>query len=157
MTKCIWKRKGYHRTVFCREKRRLHGNDIPECGMVSAGIEWRKIRYVYSGYPDAWRKRNRGSEEIRRLYPDPVIIFITNFVDYAIEAYEVNTYRYIPKECLKEKLPQAYDALLPGIMEKEERYYIINKRNEVEKLAYSDIFYMKKKENMSFLCTGVGK
>ena len=29
-------------------------------------------------------------------------------------------------------------------MEKEERYYIINKRNEVEKLAYSDIFYMKK-------------
>lgn len=33
------KRKGYHRTVFCREKRRLHGNDIPECGMVSAGIE----------------------------------------------------------------------------------------------------------------------
>ena len=21
------------------EKRRLHGNDIPECGMVSAGIE----------------------------------------------------------------------------------------------------------------------
>lgn len=71
-------------------------------------------------------------------------MFITNFVDYAIEAYEVNTYRYIPKECLKEKLPQAYDALLPGIMEKEERYYIINKRNEVEKLAYSDIFYMKK-------------
>lgn len=97
------------------------------------------------------------AREIRRLYPDPVIIFITNFVDYAIEAYEVNTYRYIPKECLKEKLPQAYDALLPGIMEKEERYYIINKRNEVEKLAYSDIFYMKKKENMSFLCTGVGK
>ena len=24
---------------YCREKRRLHGNDIPECGMVSAGIE----------------------------------------------------------------------------------------------------------------------
>lgn len=83
------------------------------------------------------------AREIRRLYPDPVIIFITNFVDYAIEAYEVNTYRYIPKECLKEKLPQAYDALLPGIMEKEERYYIINKRNEVEKLAYSDIFLDK--------------
>ena len=37
------------------------------------------------------------AREIRRLYPDPVIIFITNFVDYAIEAYEVNTYRYIPK------------------------------------------------------------
>lgn len=42
------------------------------------------------------------AREIRRFYPDPIIMFITNFVDYAIEAYEVNTYRYIPKECLKE-------------------------------------------------------
>ena len=24
---------------FAEKKRRLHGNDIPECGMVSAGIE----------------------------------------------------------------------------------------------------------------------
>ena len=94
------------------------------------------------------------AREIRRLYPDPVIIFITNFVDYAIEAYEVNTYRYIPKECLKEKLPQAYDALLPGIMEKEERYYIINKRNEVEKLAY--FLYEKRRKICDFCAQAWG-
>lgn len=84
------------------------------------------------------------AREIRRFYPEPVIIFITNFIDYAIEAYEVNTYRYIPKNFLKEKLTQAYEALLPEIMKKEEQYYIVQKRNEIEKLAYSDIFYMKK-------------
>ena len=43
------------------------------------------------------------AREIRRLYPDPVIIFITNFVDYAIEAYEVNTYRYIPQRVSERK------------------------------------------------------
>lgn len=32
------------------------------------------------------------SREIRKLYPEPVIIFITNYADYAIEAYEVNTF-----------------------------------------------------------------
>ena len=37
------------------------------------------------------------AREIRRLYPDPVIIFITNFVDYAIEAYEVTPIVISPK------------------------------------------------------------
>ena len=70
------------------------------------------------------------AREIRRLYPDPVIIFITNFVDYAIEAYEVNTYRYIPKECLKEKLSQASDIFY---MKKEGKYVIfVHRRGEVK-------------------------
>lgn len=84
------------------------------------------------------------AKEIRKRYPEPVIIFVTNYMEYAVEAYEVNTYRYIPKMILDAKLPQAYDALLPEIMEKEEQYYIIEKKGEIEKIAYSDIFYLKK-------------
>ena len=59
---------------------------------------------------------------------DPVFIFVTNHVDYAVDAYEVNTYRYIPKGVLTEKLPQALGTLLPSLQLKEEQYYIINKR-----------------------------
>ncbi|MDO4338233.1 MAG: LytTR family DNA-binding domain-containing protein [Eubacteriales bacterium] len=84
------------------------------------------------------------AKEIRRLYPEPVIIFITNYVDYAVEAYEVNTYRYIPKEVMDKKLVAAYETIIPSILEKEEQYYIIEKKGEVEKIAYSDIFYIKK-------------
>lgn len=78
------------------------------------------------------------------LYPDPVIIFATNFIDYAVEAYEVNTYRYIPKEVLVDKLTAAYDALLPGLMEREEKYYVIEKKGNIEKISYDDIYYLKK-------------
>lgn len=81
---------------------------------------------------------------IRMLYPDPVIIFATNFIDYAVEAYEVNTYRYIPKEVLVDKLTAAYDALLPGLMEREEKYYVIEKKGNIEKISYDDIYYLKK-------------
>lgn len=84
------------------------------------------------------------AKEIRKLYPEPVIIFITNYIDYAVEAYEVNTYRYIPKMMLEAKLTEAYEALLPEILEKEEKYYIIEKKGELEKIAYSDIYYLKK-------------
>lgn len=84
------------------------------------------------------------AREIRKRYPEPVLIFATNFADYAIEAYEVNTYRYIPKEVLEEKLKAALDALLPQILEKEEKYYIIEKKSNVEKIGYTDILYLKK-------------
>lgn len=84
------------------------------------------------------------AREIRKEYPDPVIIFVTNYIDYAVEAYEVNTYRYIPKGKLKEKLFLAFDSLLPAITEREERCYMIKKRGEIEKIPYSDIYYLKK-------------
>ena len=84
------------------------------------------------------------AKALRKLYPDPVLIFATNFADYAIEAYEVNTYRYIPKEILKEKLTAAYNALLPALLEKEEKYYVIEKKLNIEKIAYTDILYLKK-------------
>ena len=92
------------------------------------------------------------ARKIRKLYPEPVIIFITNYMDYAIDAYEVNTYRYIPKIVLETKLTEAYNALLPEVMEKEERYYVIEKRGEAEKIAYSDIFYLRREgKNVVFV------
>ncbi|MDD2957723.1 MAG: LytTR family DNA-binding domain-containing protein [Lachnospiraceae bacterium] len=97
------------------------------------------------------------AREIRRLYPEPVIIFVTNFIDYAIEAYEVNTYRYIPKEVLEQKLPEAYETLLPEIMEKEERYYIIKRKSDVEKIGYTDIYYLKKEGKYAVIIHKAGE
>lgn len=84
------------------------------------------------------------AREIRKLYPDPVIIFVTNYIDYAVDAYEVNTYRYISKDKMEEKLPAAFDSLLPSILTKDERYYMVEKRGEVEKISYADVYYLKK-------------
>lgn len=61
------------------------------------------------------------------------MIFITNYMDYAVDAYEVNTYRYIPKTKMEEKLPEAYESLLPEFMKREEQYYVIEKKGEIEK------------------------
>ena len=60
------------------------------------------------------------------------------------EQFEVNTYRYIAKDTMEKGLNAAYETLLPILLAKEERYYIVKKRSELEKIAYSDIFYVKK-------------
>lgn len=41
------------------------------------------------------------ARKIREKYYDSVIIYVTNYVEYAVEGYEVNAYRYIPKKCWK--------------------------------------------------------
>lgn len=45
---------------------------------------------------------------------------------------------------IEQKLMEAYDALLPQILEKEEKYYVIEKKMDVEKIEYRDILYLKK-------------
>lgn len=86
------------------------------------------------------------AKQIRRKYTDPVLIYITNYVDYAVEAFEVNTYRYIPKRMLDDKLPQAYLAMEPLLKKKKyyDQFYLIEKYGQQKKVFYRDIYYLKK-------------
>ena len=88
------------------------------------------------------------ARQIRRRYEEPVLIYITNYVDYAVEAFEVNAFRYITKQMLEEKLPQAYQAMNILLKEKKvsERFYKIERYGSLTKIFYSDIFYLKKDE-----------
>lgn len=86
----------------------------------------------------------QAARKIREKYLDSFIIYITNYTEYAIEAFEVNAYRYIPKSCLKEKLTEAYKALYDQILQREEKFYTIVKTHQVEKIPYHEIYYLTK-------------
>lgn len=91
------------------------------------------------------------AKKIRAEYPEPIIIFATNYPEYAIDAYEVNTWRYIQKKKLKKKLTEAYDALLPHLLEQENEVYVIEKKSNVEKIFYDDIYYMEKDDRYTMI------
>lgn len=83
---------------------------------------------------------------IREKYVAPVLIFITNHTEYAVDAFEVNTYRYIPKRTLEANLPKAYEHLIPMLEKKkrEKGAYIIERYNDKEKIYYRNIYYCQK-------------
>ena len=84
---------------------------------------------------------------LRRRLSEAVLIYITNYVDYAIEAYEVNTFRYIPKLLIGEKLPQAYYSLEVLLKRKKcEFFYSIKRYSGIEKISYRNIYYLKKEK-----------
>lgn len=84
------------------------------------------------------------ARKIRMIYMEPIIIYVTNHVEYAIEAYEVNAFRYIPKVMLEEKLPMAFQALLPKLDLIDQRTYEVETENRIEKILYRNIFYIQK-------------
>lgn len=57
------------------------------------------------------------ARRIRKYYFEPAIIYITDHVQYSIEAFEVEAFRYIPKRFIVEKLPEALKILLPKLQE----------------------------------------
>jgi len=84
------------------------------------------------------------AKEIRRYYIEPAIVFVTNHVEHAVAAFEVNAFRYIPKKLIREKLLQAYDVLVPKIEQLDQRSYIIEREDGIEKILYRNIFYIRK-------------
>lgn len=84
------------------------------------------------------------AKKIRQWNSDCEIVCVTNYMNYAPAAYEVNAFRYIMKKDLKEKLPEMYDALLPRILQKDERAYMVKTNSRVERLYYKEIVYLAK-------------
>lgn len=84
------------------------------------------------------------AREIKKVCLDSFIIYITGYIEYAVEAFEVNAYRYIPKKMLEEKLPEAYHSLKPKLVREEGPYYIIQTSSRLEKLEQKEIYYLQK-------------
>ncbi len=78
---------------------------------------------------------------------EPVIIYVTNYVKYAPQAFEVNAFRYIPKRMLREKITEALDCVLPKIEQMSQRTYVVEVAGGLEKILYKNIIFISKDGN----------
>ncbi len=75
---------------------------------------------------------------------EPVIIYVTNYVKYAPQAFEVNAFRYIPKRLLQEKITEALDCVLPRVEQMNQRTYVVEVAGGLEKILYKNIIFISK-------------
>lgn len=93
-------------------------------------------------------------EKITPLLPQVRVIFITSHIEYAIDAYALNIFRYVPKQELAQRLPQAVQDAAQLILLEDGRSYVIQTANRLEKLPYKDILYMAREgKNVCFITT----
>ena len=52
------------------------------------------------------------ARRLHELRPDMLLIFVTNYIEYSLQGYEVQAFRYLLKSELEEKLPGYYQKAL---------------------------------------------
>lgn len=83
---------------------------------------------------------------IRTFHSDTYIVFVTAFIDYALEGYKVNAVRYIMKDTLDTAVPECMDAILRKMQMQQVAFSFM----EGEKSLYTDnILYIESRKHKS--------
>ncbi|MEE0433981.1 MAG: response regulator transcription factor [Peptococcaceae bacterium] len=86
--------------------------------------------------------------------PQVLVIFITSHREYAIDAFALNIFRYVPKDELETRLPQALCDAAKRISLEDGKCYTIQTVSRLEKLPLKDILYIAREgKNVCFITT----
>ncbi len=80
------------------------------------------------------------AKQIRTFHSDTFIVFVTAFIDYALECYKVNAIRYI----LKDQLETAVSECMNAILQKMQKKQVVFAFSDGERALYTDnILYIE--------------
>ena len=82
--------------------------------------------------------------KLKPYLPNVKIIFITSHIEYAIDAFELSIFRYVPKDNREAKLPQAVRDAVRLITLEGGKFYTIQSGGRMDKIPYKDIMYIQR-------------
>ncbi len=97
------------------------------------------------------------SGKLKPYLPNVKIIFITSHLEYAIDAFELSIFRYVPKDDLENRLEAAVTDAARLIELEADREYIVQSAGHMEKIPYRDIFHIQRDGGKNVLiCSSLG-
>ena len=84
------------------------------------------------------------AEKIKPHLPNVKIIFITSHIEYAIDAFELSIFRYVPKNDINKRLFSAIQDAIKLIELEDGKAYTIQTNSRLEKIPYKDIYYIER-------------
>lgn len=82
------------------------------------------------------------ARQLRLRYPDLIIVFITGFIEYAPDGYDVNAFRYLLKPEFETKLPRCLDDIWEKLYVSQESIRI-QQPDQSLKVRLKDILYIE--------------
>ncbi len=93
-----------------------------------------------------------GLELGKRLQKDvPYIIYITAYMEYAVESYKISAYQYILKEDMEIRLPQITRKLLNQIQQEYAQFRVVGTSGIQKKIYFRDIIYVYKGKETKYV------
>lgn len=84
------------------------------------------------------------AEKIKPFLPNVKIIFITSHIEYAIDAFELSVFRYVPKNDIEKRLSAAIEDAVRLISLEEGRTYTIQTNSRLERIPYKEIYSIER-------------
>lgn len=99
------------------------------------------------------------AEKIKPCLPDVKIIFITSHIEYAIDAFELSIFRYVPKNDIDKRLFPAIQEAIKLVGLEDGKAYTVQTRSRLEKIPYKEIYYIERDGKYASISTtgGVSK
>lgn len=95
--------------------------------------------------------------KIKPFLPNIKVIFVTSHIEYAIDAFELAIFRYVPKMDLVARLPIAVSDAAKLIELEAGQEYTIQTSKHMERIPYRDIFYIQRDGGKNVtICTSTG-
>jgi DNA-binding LytR/AlgR family response regulator len=79
---------------------------------------------------------------IKTLSPRTIIVFTTNYPQFAIDAFDCEAFHYILKPCCKEKVYYVLDKVFSKY-QLTHKYHIVKVKNQTYKIPINDIYYIE--------------
>lgn len=95
-------------------------------------------------------------QQLKGFLPNVRIIFVTSHTEYAIDAFELSIFRYVPKNNLEVKLAAAVTDAAKLIELEAGQEYTIQTASRMEKIPYKDIFYIQRDGKNASIMSSVG-
>ncbi len=84
------------------------------------------------------------AEKIKPYLPDVKIIFITSHIEFAIDAFELSIFRYVPKHDTDRRLLAAITDAVKLLELEEGKSYRIQTNSRLEKIPCKEIYYIER-------------
>ncbi len=93
--------------------------------------------------------------KVKPFLPNVKIIFITSHIEYAIDAFELSVFRYVPKNDIEKRLPAAIQDAIRLIQLEDGKTYTIQTNSRLEKIPYKEIYHIERDgKNASITAAG---
>ncbi len=96
------------------------------------------------------------AEKIKPYLPNVKIIFITSHIEYAIDAFELSIFRYVPKNDIDKRLFSAIQDAIKLIELEDGKAYTIQTNSRLEKIPYKEIYYIERDGKNASILTVCG-
>ena len=92
------------------------------------------------------------ARRLRRLQARALLIFVTNYVEYSPDGYEVNAFRFLLKSQMEAKLPSYYkDAL--QLLQRRDAVFTYSLNGETCRVKLRDVLYLESRGRLLCLHT----